>query len=132
MSELKLSNKFVSKSIESYIKTALVFLIIYASFMIFKPFLLPVIWGVIIAVALYPVHKKLTKLLKNKAGLSATLITLILLAVLLVPSASFTSSLFESVKELSTQIREDTFVVVSPPDDVAEWPLIGKKVHAAW
>ncbi len=132
MSDSKLGNKFVLKSIESYVKTAIVFLIIYASFMIFKPFLLPVIWGIIIAVALYPLHKKFTKLLKNKAGLSATVITLVLLAVLLVPSISFTGSLFENVKELSTQVKDGTLVVAPPTDDVAEWPLIGKKVHAAW
>ena len=132
MRDLKLSNKFVQKSIESYVKTALVFLVIYASFMIFKPFLLPVIWGIIIAVALYPLHKKFTRLLKNKSGLSATIITLVLLAILLVPSISFTESLFESVKELSTQVKEGTLVVAPPTDEVAEWPLIGKKVHAAW
>ena len=132
MNELKLGNKFVSKSIESYVKTALVFLIIYASFMIFKPFLLPVVWGIIIAVALYPLHKKLTKLLKNKSGLSATIITLVLLTILIVPSISFTSSLVESVKELSTGVKEGTLVVPPPTDDVAEWPLIGEEVHAAW
>lgn len=132
MSDLKLGNKFVLKSIESYVKTALVFLIIYASFMIFKPFLLPVIWGIIIAVALYPLHKKLTKLLKNKSGLSATVITLVLLAILLVPSISFTSSLVDSIKELKAGVEEGTLVVPPPTDDVAEWPLIGKKVHAAW
>ncbi len=132
MNELKLGNKFVSKSIESYVKTALVFLIIYASFMIFKPFLLPVVWGIIIAISLYPLHKKLTKLLKNRSGLSATIITLVLLIFLIVPSISFSSSLVESVKELSTGIKEGTLVVPPPTDDVAEWPLIGEEVHAAW
>ena len=72
MSEVKLGNKFVLKNIESYVKTTLVFLIIYLCFMIFKPFLLPVIWGIIIAVAVYPLHVKLMKLVK-KSGLSSTM-----------------------------------------------------------
>ena len=132
MSDLKLENKFVQKSIESYVKTALVFLIIYTSFMIFKPFLLPVVWGIIIAVALYPLHKKLTRLLKTKSGLSATIITLVLLNIIIVPSVSFTNSLVDSIQELTTDVKEGTLTVPPPTDDVAEWPLIGEKVHAAW
>lgn len=132
MSDIKLGNKFVLKSIESYVKTALVFLIIYACFMIFKPFLLPIIWGIIIAVALYPLHKRLAKRLKDKAGLSATIITLVLLAIIILPSTSFTSSLVDSIKVISTGIEEKTLVIPPPAEKVAEWPLIGEKTFAAW
>ncbi len=131
MSDLKLSDKFVLKNIESYVKTALVFLIIYLCFLIFKPFMLPVIWGVIIAVAIYPLHVKLTKLVK-KSGLSSAIITLVFLALIIVPSIFFTSALVDSVKELSAGIEEGTLVVPPPSDSVAEWPLIGEKTHAAW
>jgi len=131
MSDLKLGNKFVLKSIESYVKTALVFLIIYACFKIFKPFLLPVVWGIIIAVALYPLHLKLTKLVK-KSGLSSAIITIVFLALIIIPSISFSSSLFESVKELASGIREGTLTVPPPSEKVADWPLIGEKTYAAW
>jgi predicted PurR-regulated permease PerM len=131
MSEVKLGNKFVLKSIESYVKTALVFLIIYACFMIFKPFMLPVIWGIVIAVALYPVHLKLTKLVK-KSGLASGIITITLLAILIVPSFSFSSALVDSVRELTASFEEGTLVIPPPADNVAEWPLIGKKTHAIW
>jgi predicted PurR-regulated permease PerM len=131
MSNKNLGTKFVLKSIESYVKTALVFLIIYACFKIFSPFLLPVAWGIIIAVAIYPLHVKLTKVVK-KASLSSTIITLVFLALIIIPSISFTSALVDNVKELSTGIKEGTLVVPAPSDKVAEWPLIGEKAHAAW
>lgn len=131
MKDVKLGNKFVLKSIESYVKTALVFLIIYACFVIFKPFLLPVVWGIIIAVALYPLHTKLTRLVK-KSGLSSAIITLVLLAIIIFPSVSFTSALVDNMKELTTSFKEGTLVIPSPSDNVAEWPLIGEKTHAAW
>lgn len=131
MSDVKLGNKFVLKSIESYVKTALVFLIIYACFKIFKPFMLPVVWGIIIAVALYPFHVKLTRLVK-KSGLSSAIITLVLLAIIIIPSISFSGALVDSVHELTTGIKEGALVVPPPSDDVAEWPLIGKNIHAAW
>ncbi len=132
MSELKFGSNFVSKNIESYIKAALVFIIIYASFRIFKPFLIPIVWGVIIAIALYPLHKWLTKKVKNKSGLSATIITLVLLTLLLAPSISFTGSLVDSIKELKAGVEEGALLVPPPADDVAEWPIIGKKVHGIW
>ena len=126
-----MSDKFVLKNIESYVKTALVFLIIYLCFLIFKPFMLPVIWGIIIAVAIYPLHVKLTKLVK-KSGLSSAIITLVFLALIIVPSIFFSSALVDSVRDLSTGIEEGTLVVPPPSDNVAEWPLIGEKTHAAW
>lgn len=131
MGEIKLENKFVLKSIESYVKTALVFLIIYACFVIFQPFLLPVIWGIIIAVALYPLHLKLTKLVK-KPGLSAAVITIVFLAIIIVPSFSFSSSLVDSIQKIADDVREGSLTIPAPPDEVAEWPLIGKKTHAVW
>jgi len=132
MNELKFGKNFVSKNIESYIKTALVFIIIYASFRIFKPFLIPFVWGVIIAIALYPLHKWLTKKLKNKSNLSATIITLVLLTLLLAPSISFTGSLVDSIKELKAGAKEGALLVPAPPDNVAEWPVVGKKIHGMW
>lgn len=131
MSNIKLGNKFVLKSIESYVKTALVFLIIYACFIIFKPFLLPVIWGIIIAVAIYPLHVKLIKLVK-KPGLSSAIITVFFLAIIIIPSISFSSALFDSAQNLAQGIREGTLEVPPPSEKVAEWPLIGEKTYAAW
>lgn len=131
MSEVKLGNKFVLKSIESYVKTALVFLIIYLCFMIFKPFLLPVVWGIIIAVAVYPLHVKLTRLVK-KSGLASAIIIVVFLAIIIIPSISFSSALVESIRELTKGVEEGTLVVPPPPDNVAEWPLFGEKIHASW
>ncbi|MEN8117727.1 MAG: AI-2E family transporter [Bacteroidota bacterium] len=132
MSNLKSGDKIVSKNIEAYVKAALIFLIIYASFLIFKPFLIPIVWGVIIAVALYPLHLKLTKLLGGKNSLSSTIITLVFLAILIIPSVYFVESLFESVKHLAAQLKAGTLEVEAPPEKVAGWPLIGKPIYDAW
>ncbi len=132
MNDNNLEKKFVSKSIESYVKTALVFLITFISFLIFKPFLLPVIWAIIIAIALFPLHKRLTKLLKNRSSLSATIITVVLLAAFIIPSVYFSGSLYENISELKGSFKEGALVIPPPSDDVAEWPVVGKKVHDIW
>lgn len=132
MRNSNLGQKYVSRSIESYIKTAIVFLIIYACFLIFKPFLLPVVWGVIIAIALYPLHVKLTKVFNNKGGISALLITLIFLSLLIIPSVSFIQILVDDIKKFVTEFNSGNITFQSPPESVAEWPLVGKSIYGAW
>lgn len=131
MKNSELANKYVSKSIESYIKTAIVFLIIYACFLIFKPFLLPVVWGVIIAIALYPLHLKLTKVF-NKSGLSALLLSLILLSILVLPSVSFIEALIDGAKEFVANYNEGNFSIQPPPQKVADWPVVGESIYEIW
>ncbi|WP_297097611.1 AI-2E family transporter [uncultured Draconibacterium sp.] len=132
MSIKKAANTLGKENIETYIKTALIFAIVVICFLIFKPFLVPVIWGIIIAIAFHPLHVRFTKLLKGKSGLSATIITLVLLALLLIPTGTFVSSLFENVKDLSTQLKSGELIVNEPPEKVAGWPLVGKSIYNSW
>lgn len=128
----ELKEKLVTQNIITYLKTALVFLIIYACFLIFKPFMLPVIWGVILAVALYPVHLYLSKKFNSNTGLSATVITIFVIAIIIVPVVIFTGSLVDSIKELADQFREGTITVKPPPEKVEGWPVVGKPVYDIW
>ena len=88
--------------------------------------------GVILAITLFPLYSRLLKLLKGRKGLSSTIITLVLLALIIVPSAFLISSIVENGKELVTSVRDQTLTVPPPDPKVAEWPLIGKPIHAAW
>jgi len=132
MDNLKPRKDYVSGNIESLIKTALIFFVIYACFLIFKPFLIPVVWAIIIAVAVYPIHLKLMKLMRNKSGLAAAAISLILLAILIVPTIMFMDSLIVSIQDLADQLKGDTFSVPPPPDSVGEWPVVGKSIEGTW
>ena len=98
MNNLNSRNDYITANIESLIKTTLVFLVIYACFIIFKPFLIPVVWAIIIAVALYPLHMRLSKIFVNKSGISATIITVVLLLIFIVPTIIFLDLLVESMK----------------------------------
>lgn len=123
---------FVSKSIETYLKTAIIFLIIYLSFLIFKPFLLPVLWGAIMAIALYPLHEKFTKLLGGRSKLSAILITLAFLVIILVPAKSFVEALVGLMQDLSAKYEAGTLTIPAPPEEIAVWPVVGEKLYDIW
>ncbi len=107
-------------------------ILIMLSYAIIQPFILPILWGIIIAVAIYPVHKKLSALLGNREKLSSTIIVLVLLAVLIVPSIFFIDSAVSGIKSLAAQISSGSFAIPLPTADVASWPVVGKPIYEIW
>ena len=120
------------RTIDIALKLTLLALLLAWCAMIVLPFIVPVLWGVILAVTLYPLYSNLVKLFKGRKGVSSIIITLILLAIIIIPAAWLISSVVGNAKELVTAFRDQTLVVPPPSDSVADWPLIGKPIHAAW
>ena len=118
--------------IDLVIKLALIALLVAWCAMIILPFVIPVLWGVILAITLFPLYSRLLKLFRGKKGLSSTVITLVMLALIIVPSAWLISSVVENGKDLVTSIRDHTLTIPPPDPKVADWPLIGKPIHALW
>ena len=102
------------------------------SFQILEPFILPVIWGIIIAVAIYPLFEKFALLLGKRKKLAATLITLIGLAVLIIPSMIFVGSTADGLKQFATEIESGSLVIPPPSASVSEWPVVGKPIYDIW
>ncbi len=121
-----------NKAIYMFLRIGFVALILYWSFKIIEPFVMPVVWGIIIAVALYPLHKKFSRLLGGKEKLSAIIITLVTITLLVVPSIFFISSAIDGIQELAVKIRSGGAVVPMPPEKVAGWPVIGRPIYDVW
>jgi predicted PurR-regulated permease PerM len=120
------------RTIDTVIKLTLIAILLAWCAMILLPFIMPVLWGLILAVTLFPLYTRLLKLVKGKKGLSATFITLILLALLIVPSVWLISSIVGNARELITSVRDHTLVMPPPKPEVADWPIVGKPIYAAW
>jgi predicted PurR-regulated permease PerM len=102
-------------------------------FFIIKPFILVVLWAVILAVALFPLYVRLVKKMgASKKKLITFLFTLVLAALLLVPAYFITSSTVETTVEIASQLRNDTFEIPRPNERVKEWPLIGERLYSDW
>ena len=108
------------------------FLIIYWCYKIVAPFIPLVLWGVIIAVAIYPLHRSLAERLGNRIKLSATLVTLLGLLILTTPVVVLTESLVESSMDIASDIAEGSVQVPPPPERVEQWPLVGEKLYSSW
>ena len=126
------SRNTTGQSLETAIRIGLIALLIWVCFLIFKPFMIPVLWGIIIAVAVYPLYRKLESGLGGRSTLSAALFTLAALALLIVPTVLLFESLIDTVKVLATGLKNGNLVVPPPPEGVAGWPIIGEPVYNLW
>jgi len=123
---------YYTRVISASLRIGFVGLLLVFSWLILKPFVMLVMWGIIIAVGIYPIFKKFAALLGNREKLASTLITLFALAFLIVPSYLLMESTVESVQNFAVQLEEGTFKVPPPAEDVADWPVIGKPVYETW
>jgi predicted PurR-regulated permease PerM len=129
MNEIEKSYK---KATITALRIGFIAVLIVLSYAIIKPFILPLAWGIIIAVAIYPMHKKFSALLGGREKLSSIIITLVLLSVLIVPSIFFIDSAASGISNLSRQISSGSFAIPQPTADVANWPVIGKPIYNLW
>jgi predicted PurR-regulated permease PerM len=68
----------------------------------------------------------------NRNTLAGVLLTLLILGILLVPTAWIIKSLLEGIQNLVVQFKNQTLVIPSPDPSVAAWPLIGKPISDIW
>src|SRR6188768_524689 len=114
------------------IRAGLVLALAVLCYQIFSPFIGLMTWALILAVTLYPAHQKLARRMGDRQGLAAT--TMVLAGIVLIgaPTAALMFELGDSIHGVADKVRDHTLQVPAPPASVAEWPIVGKKVHGAW
>jgi len=121
----------VNLAIEIAIKVGLLALVIYISYLIAKPFIAVVVWGVIIAVAISPVINSLEKRFGNKKKVIIAFVATAVIG-LLVPTFMLSGSVIHSAQTLSHAVKEGNITIPPSNDKVKEWPVIGEKAYAFW
>jgi len=121
-----------NQAINTTLRVGFILLLLVWSFEIVKPFIMPVLWGIIISVSIYPMYSKLVKLLGNRKKPATIIITLVLLSFILIPSFLFVDSAVSGVQNLSTKMELGTLAIPLPNEDVKEWPVIGKTIYETW
>lgn len=114
---------------ETILQLGLVFLILGFCFNLLSPFVSPILWAIIFAIILYPLFNFLQKKLKGKKSLAATIITLSILGIIILPSISFFSSVNSSIMEVKSRIDAGTLKIETPGQNIKEWPVVGDKVY---
>ncbi len=127
---MKNNNVTNSKQLfETILQLGLVFLILGFCFNLLSPFVTPILWAIIFAIILYPLFTGLQKKSKGRKSLAATIITLTILAIVVVPSISFFSMVTSGIMDVKTGIDDGTLVISKPGQHIKDWPVIGEKAY---
>ena len=125
--------KLLSKDLtETLIRFGLIAFMVVVCVWVFEPFAKFALWALILAVALYPLHQRLTNSLNGRQGLSATLLVVASLILIGAPTAMLGDSFAGHAKDAYTAFENDTITIKQPNPSVAEWPIIGEKLYHAW
>lgn len=114
------------------IRLGLIVLAVVACERIFAPFIPIMTWGLILAVSFYPLHEISKQRLGLGDGRSATLLVLLVLVLIGVPTVMLGTSFATHVFDVVGQYRDQSIEIAAPKDSVREWPLIGGKAYDAW
>jgi predicted PurR-regulated permease PerM len=125
--------RFLSDDLlDAVIRIGLIAFLLFACLQIFTPFKNLLLWGLILAVALYPLHRRVASRLGGREGFAATLVVLASLLLLGLPTIVL-SSLFAGQMHAAYEAFAANSVTIAPPDpSVAAWPVIGDRLFAAW
>lgn len=128
----KVKSNDTSSGIDTAIKIGLIELLTLWCFQIAAPFISPIVWAGIIAIAVYPIFKWLKAKIGLSNGITATIITLAMLVILITPTVMLTNALVDNIQSLSIHVKNDQLKIPAPSASIAEWPVVGKKIHEFW
>ena len=114
------------------IRMFILILIVAWCLMIMYPFVSIILWSLILALAMYPLHSALAKKMGGKPKLASFVIVFAIVAILALPTGLLIGSLFDEVKVLKASYDSGSLTMPPPPEKVKEWPIIGVKLYDVW
>jgi predicted PurR-regulated permease PerM len=125
-----------SKSIshvEEKLGWAAILLLLAGCLLVMRPFVSALLWAVVLCSASWPLYGRLLKFLNHRRTLAATLMTLGMVLIMLLPFVITGTSLADNVKDLTAAVRN--WIETGPPQPpewLAKIPLIGDKAVESW
>lgn len=114
------------------IRVALIGGLAYLCFLVFSPFLKLMVWSIILAVTLYPLHQIIARRIGGRQKTTSTLLVLLAVVLLVVPTWLLMNSFADSVQSFAGAVQQNTLQIPPPSEGVQNWPLVGKKVYDTW
>lgn len=117
---------------DTTIRLFILLLIIVWCLMILYPFVSIMLWSLILAMAIFPLHKILSAKMGGRTKLASFTIVLSILAIIIFPTGLLIGSLFDEVKELKVSYDNGALTIPPPTEKVKEWPVFGEKLYGTW
>jgi predicted PurR-regulated permease PerM len=131
MNRIKEREEKIQIAIEIAIKVGLIALVIYLSYLIAKPFMTIIVWGIIIAVGINPLVNSLEKRFGHRKKIIIA-ITIAVIAGLTLPTYALSVKTIETSEHIIHSMKEGNITIPPPTEKVKEWPVIGEKTYTLW
>ena len=119
-------------TIDMAVRLSLIAGVVYISLLLLRPVAPLLLWSVILAVAVFPLYGLLRRRARLPAGLAATVLSILLLALLLTPVVLLATSAIETLNGYAGLLLQGGHVVPPPPELVRDWPLVGQRLYDFW
>jgi len=120
------------ETLETTIRIGLVLLLLVWCFQIVRPFITPILWGFILAVAVAPAYVRLRVVLGGRRKLAAAVFVVLGLALFIVPAVSLSGTMIAGLQDLARELHNGELRIPPPPERVAQWPLVGDRLSELW
>ncbi len=117
--------------VEAAIRIGVLAALLLLCYRIMEPFLVPIAWGIILAVASWPAYERLLRLLAGRRMAASVVFVVIALLALLLPGALLSGTVVQGAEWL-TQGFETGDVAIPPPPDLSAVPLFGAEIESLW
>ena len=105
-------------------------LLLYLLWLIFRPFLSPIVWAVLLAFLLFPANRALQRRFKDRRGAAAGLMTLLVLVGVIVPGTLLASLVLRQAADLLGKVSQiTTRYQIQKPQDVFRIPALDRALH---
>jgi predicted PurR-regulated permease PerM len=128
-----MKNNTLNNSVyDTTIRLFILILIVAWCLMILYPFASIILWSLILAIAMHPLHSLMARKMGGRPKLASFLIIFSILVIIILPTGMLIGALVEEVKELKVSYDKGTLTIPPPTDKVKEWPIIGEKLYETW
>ncbi|MEO5714398.1 MAG: AI-2E family transporter [Luteolibacter sp.] len=128
----ELEPRLTAGLLDVLIRAGLIMALAMICYRVFSPFLILMVWALILAVTLYPLHQMIARRMGGRQGLASATLVIVGFVLIVSPVAVLVNSLGDSVQELINKVQTNSLEIPAPSDKIAAWPVIGEKVHAMW
>jgi len=121
----------IDRAVETAVRLGLIAVLLALCYWIVRPFLIPIAWGIIIAVASWPGYARLLSAVGGRRSLASSVFVVIALVVLILPIILLSGTLVQGAQGLEKGIEAGHWAI-PPAPDLTYIPLVGQQIHDLW
>ncbi|HEX6902781.1 MAG TPA: AI-2E family transporter [Thermoanaerobaculia bacterium] len=121
-----------SRLLDVLIRAGLIAVMAVLCYQVFSPFLALMTWSIILAVTMYPLHRRLARSFGGRQWLASTTLFIIGMLLIVIPTGLLLNSFADSVRGFIAAVRSNTLEIPAPSEGVQKLPIVGERIYDLW